>query len=128
MTDPDRIVQNLQSRFTWESDGKVDSYHVMANEGPVRGDCDDFATRILYDYSGRNWLKFWWLLVTFQSCFWFVRSPRGGAHLTIWIKGLGYTDNWKNEFTPKEELHDKKYPVLWPIVALKIFIGKFDKT
>lgn len=37
------ITRALKSRFMWESDGKLDSFHIMAAEGPVSGDCSNFV-------------------------------------------------------------------------------------
>lgn len=125
---PNDVTRNLKSRFTWESDGRVDSYHIMPTSGPVRGDCDDYAATVLAELTGRSWLRFWWWLVTFRAVFWLVTSPKGNAHVTLWVRGLGYTDNWRNSFSKTEDLHRKRYPVMWPIVALKLFTGLFDRT
>lgn len=125
---PNEICRDLKNRFTWESDGKLDSYHILKGDGKVKGDCDDYAVTILYNYCGGSYLKFWWLLVTFQAVFWFVKSPNDGPHVTLWLRGHGYTDNWKTQFTTKELLHDKRYPIPWPTVMVKLLIGKFDKT
>lgn len=132
MKTPNQIVRNLQDRFIWEADRKIDTFHVMSNEGVVMGDCDDFATRIAYDYANQSWIRFWWLLVTFQMVFFIVNSPVGDKHLVLWIRGIGYTDNWKKEFTDTIEPHSKPfrwfpfpYPVFWPVVAFKLLLGKF---
>ena len=128
MVDGLDIPMKLQNRFTWESDGKLDSWHVMDDEGPVRGDCEDFATRVLYDLADRSWPRFWWLLVSFQACFWFVRSPKGEPHMVLWVRGYGWTDNYKDEWTVTAAPHTKRYPFIWPWVVLKLLIGKVDKS
>ena len=124
----DAIARNLRARFTWESDGLIDSYHVMPATGQVRGDCDDYAATMLAELTGRSWVRFWWWLVTFKACFWLVTSPRGEAHITLWVRGLGYTDNWRTGFSKVEDLHKRRYPLPWPSVALKLLIGMVDRT
>ena len=124
---PDAHAQALHSRFTWESDGKLDSWHYMAPDGPVRGDCDDYAVTLLRLIAG-SWPRFWWWLLTFRAVFWFVRDPNGASHLTLWLRGHGYSDNWRDHFAKVEELHSKRLPALLPVVVLKMLIGKIDKT
>ena len=122
------IPKRTKARFKWVSDGKLDSFHILAATGPIEGDCDDYDATVLAELTGRNPLRFLWWLVSFQAVFWFVRDPNGGAHITLWVWGLGYTDNWKDEFTKKETLHKRRFPLLWPYVLYKLGIGLFDKT
>ena len=124
---PSEHARDLKGRFTWESDGKLDSWHCMALSGPVRGDCDDFAVTLLRQIAG-SWVKFWLWLITFKAVFWFVRDPQGQLHVTLWLRGYGYMDNQRQDFSLKEDLHKKLYPVLFPLVILKMVIGIFDKT
>lgn len=121
----DEIIKSVKDRFVWETDGKLDSYHILASEGPIYGDCDDFAVTVLYELVGHNILKFWWWLITFKACLWFVTSVRGGPHVVLWVRGSGYTDNFRESFSPTENLHKKRFPILWPIVAFKLLLGKF---
>jgi len=124
------IRLNLQKHFLWESDGKLDSYHIMEPEsnGVLRGDCDDYAATLLYRLSRGRMKTFWWSLVTRKAKFWMVRDPRGGLHITLEIKGVGHTDNQKSRWTPTEDMHKTLYRVPVPMVALKMLIGKFDRT
>ena len=122
--------QELLRKFVWTSDGAIDSYHIMKpdREGVVRGDCDDYAATLLYRLSRGRMKAFWWSLATRKAKFWMVRDPKGGLHLTLEIKGVGHTDNQKSRWTPTEDTHQQLYRVLVPVVALKMLIGKLDRT
>jgi hypothetical protein len=128
MDDANATMQAVKSRFKWVSDGEVDSYHIMASEGPIDGDCDDFAITVLWELAGCSRWRFLWWLVSFKGVLWFVRDPKGARHITLWVRGVGYTDNWKSGFTPTEELHERRYPLAWPFVLFKLLVGKFDAT
>lgn len=121
-------IAAFRDRFTWESDGKLDSYHIMAEEGPIIGDCDDYAVTILAELTGRNPLRLMWWLITFKAQFWLVSDPNGDAHVTIHVRGLGYTDNWKRAWTDTQSPHRPRHRVLWPVVLVKLIIGLFDRT
>lgn len=118
----------LKSRFTWVSDGRLDSWHILPVTGAVEGDCDDYAVTVLAELVDRSALRFMWWLVTFRAVFWVVTSPRGSPHLALWVRGLGWTDNWKDKWTPTADPHTKRYPMPWPMALLKLIIGIFDRT
>lgn len=120
-------VKNLKNRFTWESDGRLDSWHLLPKHGKVKGDCDDFAYTALLEVSG-GLFKAWFWLLTFQACFFHVKSERGNPHIVLWVWKYGWTDNYKDSFTNSVSPHSRPIPCPWPFVVLKLFIGMFDKT
>lgn len=129
------IVASFMGRFTWEADGRLDSYHILPSEGAVSGDCDDAAVTVLLEYCNRSYIRFWWMLASRRAKLFLVNSPNGEKHLVLYISGIGYTDNWKDEFTPTIAPHTTPYKYWpWPVripawlVALKLFIGLFDRT
>lgn len=126
-TQANAIVKDLKDRFTWESDGRLDSYHIMPSEGEVSGDCDDFAVTVLYEMCDRNFFKMVMWIVFCKAVFWHVTSARGNPHAVLYVRGYGYTDNWRDSFSPTEDLHKKRWP-LWIIPLFKLVIGLFDKT
>ena len=123
-----KIVRELRYRFTWVSDGKVDSYHILAADGQVVGDCDDFAITVLAELVQRQWLKMLWWLVSGKAKFWLVLDPKKQRHVTLQLEGIGYTDNWKYRFTSSNAPHEELYRVYWPVVLWKLLIGMWDKT
>ncbi|CAL9961866.1 hypothetical protein VPHD472_0069 [Vibrio phage D472] len=49
----------LKSRFTYKTDiakfGRKDSWTVMASDGPIEGDCEDFALTLAVSVYGSLW-------------------------------------------------------------------------
>lgn len=119
-------LQDLKKRFIWTKDTRLDTWRILKGDGPLRGDCDDFAMTALYVHCNQSILKFWFMVLTFQGVFWFVKDPNGQAHLALWVRGKGWIDNWYPEFYP-ELRHTKRYPALFTVVALRLFLGLFTK-
>lgn len=110
--------------FKYTKDGRLDTWRILT--GPVKkGDCDDFAVTVLYEECGRSLPRFWFKLITFQAVLWYVTTPRGVGHLMLWMPGKnrGWIDNrlpkWRDDHKNR-----KWFPMLAPIVALKLFLGK----
>ena len=122
------ITRDLRSRFTWESDGLIDSYHVLPATGQVRGDCDDFAVTVLYELAGRSKLRFWWWLAIGKARFNLVLTPDGERHVTLFVRGLGYTDNFRTSFSRHEDIHTPLTRVKLHEVWFKLAIGRVDPT
>lgn len=116
-------LDDLNKRFVWTQDHWVDSWHIMQGDGPLRGDCDDYACTALYVVCGENIFKFWFMLLTFQAVIWFVYSPDGGRHVALWVRGKGWIDNWYTSFGPLK--HTKRFPAIMPIPVIKLFLGLF---
>jgi len=114
--------EQLKARFTWESDGRIDSYHILAKSGPVSGDCDDFASTMSYSESGSK-VKMFFNIVTGRHRFYWCRSPSNEAHVILWVKGKGYTDNIFPSYRPEPTGHTKVRYLFW-LPFLKLLIGK----
>lgn len=119
-------LEYLAKNFKYKAD-KIDSYRILPLGDP-QGDCDDYATTALYIASGKSLIKFWFLLITFQALMWRTYSPDGGTHLVLWVRGHGYIDNWQRKWTTRKQMkllgYEFRYPNLFPIVAIKMLIGK----
>jgi len=118
-------LKEFNSRFKWVDDGKLDSWQILSGVGPLEGDCDDYAVTASYIESG-SLTRMWWNLITLKHVHWFVWDDRDQSHLALWVKGKGWIDNQYPAYY-KELRHKKRYPVLLPMVILKMFIGKFVK-
>lgn len=125
---PQQRLEALLDRFTWESDGKLDSYHIMAATGPVRGDCDDFAVTLVFEMADRKPLRFMRWILTGHVQFWLVRDPQGERHIALYVDGVGFTDNQKRTWTDSNAPHAplRRLPRLIPVC--KLFVGMFDRT
>jgi hypothetical protein len=109
----------------------------LAKKWPVyRGDCEDFSLTALYHYSDKNWLKFWYYLITYKAHirFCYVDTPdRGHAVLSF---GDVYIDNIFGTTTTKDEMETRGYVFKTPswlyfaptTVAIKLLIGKLWKS
>lgn len=121
-----RDIQDLATRFAWTQDGKLDSWHILdAPEGPLRGDCDDFAATALWLVEGKSMRRFWWALLTFRAVIWFVRGKRFASHVVLWHRDYGWIDNQNRQWGPR------KFPLSFPtpifMVAWKMLVGKFTR-
>lgn len=115
-------IEDFASRFKWTSDGKFDSFRILDEpEGPLQGDCDDFAVTALWVTEGRSMVRFWWALISFRAVIWYVKGTGFASHVVLYHRKLGWIDNQNPAWG---ELQDKlRFPLPWPIVALKMLLG-----
>lgn len=90
----------------------------------VLDDCDGFALTLLYTLADKKLWRFWWLLVTFQACFWHVTTARGAGHLVLWYRGMWADNTMSDWYVTSDMPHTRRFPWPWPAVALKLLIGK----
>lgn len=120
-------ISELKIRFKYESDGKFDSFHIMpVVNGRMRGDCDDFACTALWMVAGRSMWRFWFMLLTGQARIWRCFSIQGNPHAVLWVKGLGYVDNFFMEWR-EETPHKLRWTRPVGVIALKMLAGKILK-
>ncbi len=116
-------TDDLVARFKWTSDGKFDSYKILDEpEGPLQGDCDDFAVTALWLAEGRSMWRFWMALLTFRAVIWMVKGKKFASHVVLYHRKLGWIDNQNPAWGERKD--KLRFPVLAPIVALKMLIGK----
>jgi len=119
-------LELLAKHFKYTSDGKLDNWRIMPMED-LRGDCDDYAVTALYLSCNGSLLQFWFKLITFQAILWHTKSPAGGGHLVLWLRGHGYIDNWDRKWVSRNYMRRAGYkflfPWLAPFVAMKMFFG-----
>lgn len=97
------------SSFKYQPD-KVNSWTLMSP--PYRGDCEDWALTLAWMHAG-SWLAFWWGVLTFRYCFWFVHI-HGEGHAIIWIRGEGWFDNRLQRSCSFTELRSLGYKFRFP--------------
>lgn len=118
-------TQGFIEQFKWESDGFVDSYHIL-KEGES-GDCDDFAATVSYIESGTSKAKMFFNILLGRHRFYWCRSPDGEAHIILKVKGKGYIDNIFPTYRDEPAGHTKVIYLFW-IPFFKLLLGKVDKT
>ena len=95
-----------------------------------RGDCEDYSLSVLYYIVCKeSWLKFWWLLFTFQAELCGCES-KNGAHVVLRY-GDQYIDNWSKAWVERKNMEELGHD-FWPwhltilptTVAVKMVMAK----
>ena len=103
-------VEDLAERFVYKAD-TWDEWTILSNaQGPLYGDCDDFANTALWIEAKGSVARMLWLVLTFQAMLWYTQSPNGEGHYMLWRKGKGWIDNWYPQWGKR------KHPLIVPFV------------
>lgn len=122
MTGP-KDLHELNRNFYWGPD-RTDNWRILRGDGDLVGDCDDYAATALWIAEGRSYLRWWWAVITLRAVFWYCKDPHGNWHLALHHKELGWIDNWSRHWTSALMHHNKMYPAILPIVAIKMLMGR----
>lgn len=121
---------NLYS-YKYDPEGR-DVWRVLRLDelGQYQGDCEDYSLSVLYYViCQESWLKFWWLLITFQAelcgC-----DTKNGGHAVLRY-GDQYIDNWTKAWVDREHMEGLGHE-FWPwyktilptTVAIKMVMAK----
>ena len=117
--------------YKYDPKGRDVWFVIKPNEqGAYRGDCEDYSLSVLYYViCQESWLKFWWLLFTFQAeicgC-----DTKGGGHAVLRYGDM-YIDNWTKAWVEREDMEELghkfwpwNYTILPTTVAIKMALGK----
>jgi len=120
---------DLNGRFKYTSDGKLDSWQILKSEGILKGDCEDYSLTLIWLSEGKSTMRFWLALLTFKYLIWYCKSPSGVGHACLWVRGRGWTDNIQRKVLKDYKAMNGKgyklvFPYVVPIVLLKMLIGK----
>ena len=121
--------------YKYDPEGRDVWFVIKLNEqGMYRGDCEDYSLSVLYYViCQESWLKFWWLLFTFQAelcgC-----DTKGGGHVVLRYGDM-YIDNWTKAWVEREDMEELGHK-FWPwhltilptTVAIKMAVGKIRGT
>ena len=119
-----KALDDVNERFVYRADGDVDDWDIIRGDDAIEGDCEDYALAVLWNLSGQSWLKFFWLLLSFQAVIWHVKSYQGNGHAVLWYKGYWCDNMMNNWYETKHMLHKRRFPQILPTVLLKLLIGK----
>jgi hypothetical protein len=117
--------------YKYDPEGRDVWFVIKLNEqGAYRGDCEDYSLSVLYYVICQgSWLKFWWLLFTFQAelcgC-----DTKNGGHAVLRYGDM-YIDNWTKAWVEREDMEELGHK-FWPwhltilptTVAIKMGLGK----
>lgn len=107
-----------------------DSWRVLkADEaGMYQGDCEDYSLSVLYYIICKeSWLRFWFLLFTFEAKLCFVMTENGGHAVLRY--GDMYIDNWTKEWVDKAHMESlghqfHNWRFIPTTVAIKMMMAK----
>lgn len=114
-------IQEFVKRFKYRPDGWLDRWRFLDRKnGPIEGDCDDFACSVLRIVEGDRWLHALW---TGRAELWFVITARGVGHLTLRHKEFGWICNIYPQWRPTCQ-HEKWFRSPLPLTLVKLLFGK----
>ena len=125
-------VDEFFERYEYKYDPKGrDEWRVLVedSDGKYRGDCEDASLSVLYYVICKeSWLKFWWLLITFQAKLCYVVTRTGEGHAVLRYGDM-YIDNWTKKWVTKlgmekvgHEFHPWRF--IPTTVAIKMVMAK----
>ena len=117
-----RELKDFASAFEYKPDGRLDSWRDVRDT--ATGDCDDHATTSAIIWEGST-LRMWistTALGGWRTQFYWCRTERGGAHVIVWIRGVGYVDNIKPHIR-QEPIHKRRIWLPLPFILLKMGVG-----
>lgn len=95
------------NRFVWTKD-TINSWRIMDfATGPIKGDCDDYASTMLWITEGNSLANFWDALKKDRARIYIVTGAGGGLHSALWYRGKGWTDSQNRFWGPR--VHPIRY-------------------
>jgi len=117
----DAVQQDLNTRFTYRRD-TGERWTILRGDGPVQGDCEDYALTLIWLYEARSILRFWFGLLIFRYVIWHCVSPGGEKHAIVWCRGRGWTDNIQRRMVRRTDLKAAGYRLRFPYIAPTILL------
>jgi hypothetical protein len=92
----DAEIAALRARYVYTPEPKDRWTLLDAPEGPLTGDCEDWAYTVAWICAGRSWGRFWHMIWSREIEFWFVNfdDRPNSRHMTLFVKGRGWTDSY----------------------------------
>lgn len=127
-------LTDFNNRYDYKYDPKGrDMWFVIKpnDEGIYRGDCEDYALSVLYYViCQESWLRFWWMLFTFQAEICGCETKNGRGHAVLRYGDM-YIDNWTKAWVEREDMEELghkfwpwNYTILPTTVAIKMVMAK----
>jgi len=128
-------LTNFNNLYSYKYDPKGrDMWRVLKpnDEGIYHGDCEDYSLSVLhYVICKESWLRFWWMLFTFQAQLCGCETKTGGGHAVLRY-GDQYIDNWSKAWVGRDGMTKGLGHKFWPwyktilptTVAIKMVMAK----
>lgn len=116
-------IRSLVRRFRYRKDSGRDRWRfLLAKQGPLEGDCEDFSLTAAFFLARGSWTQFWIDAFLGRSVVWFCTTSSGEQHAMLYRRGEGWIDNihptWSS--TPR---HRRWFPYYGPLLALKLLVS-----
>lgn len=118
-------LSSLHERFTYKED-KSEAWQVLSSDGPVQGDCEDFALTLIKEITGH----FWWPVISGR--FKLIRCLYSGdGHMILLDRDTGlFADNIQRVWFDKDSACFRHYTNLDRVnfftMAFRLFRGLRD--
>lgn len=130
-------LKDFNDHYDYKKDPKSrDMWRVLKadDQGIYAGDCEDYALSVLYYVICKSsWLKFWWLIVTFQARLIGCYTKNREGHAVLRYQGQ-FIDNWSKKWVERaymEGIGHKFWPwyraIIPTTVAAKMMIAKLGE-
>jgi len=119
-------VQDLNNRFQYKRDseqyGLQERWAILRNpEGPLVGDCEDYALTALWMLKGKDDAALHQSLKTGEAKIWFCYTPNGEAHAVLEFNGK-LIDNIQKEWVSLSDLKAKGYEMSRPFTYKEVVL------
>lgn len=114
--EPDPLAA-FRRRYRYVRDPGRDRWTLLiAPEGPLCGDCEDYAYTALWIIAGGRRARFWQMIRRREAELWYTRvHGTGEGHVMLFVKGLGWTDSLHKDWSATPH-----HPMLRRYGALKL--------
>lgn len=82
------VYDDFVRRFVWTKQGPLQGLRILKEDGPVQGDCRNFALTIAWLASGRSMIVMILNLIIGNTVLWFCWNK--GPHMSVWENGNGW--------------------------------------
>ena len=94
------MLDDLHRRHEYTRDRRDRWTLLTAPEGPLKGDCEDWAYTVLWLCAGGSWRRFWTMILTREADLWWTKfHGTGEPHVMLWVKDRGWTDSYYREWS-----------------------------
>lgn len=106
-------LDDLRRRFVYRGEARDRWSILVAQSGPLVGDCDDFALTVAWLVSGQSWSRLLVNIALFRIVPWNVVTDRGTGHMALWVRGRGWICNIHPQFGPRR--FRRRLPYILPL-------------
>lgn len=112
------IYSDFISRYVWKKLGPFDGFRILKGDGPVYGDCRNFALTIAWLSSGRSVFQMLLNMLVGNTVLWFCWNK--GLHMSVWDHDEGWICSIHRSWLQKSP--NVRIMPLHPIVFVVAFI------